>query len=81
MDTPMNPFAKGERSMTAYLQGMSFEEVQEERIQVINATDEDIRALKDLVASVLSDGNICVVGNEEALRKEADLFKELKSLY
>lgn len=81
MDTPMNPFAKGERSMTAYLQGMSFEELQEERNQVIGATDADIRVLKDLVASVLEDKNICVVGNEEALRKEADLFKTLKNLY
>lgn len=81
MDTPMNPFAKGERSMTAYLQGMSFEELQEERDQVIGATDADIRALKDLVASVLDDKNICVVGNEEALKKEADLFKALKNLY
>lgn len=81
MDTPMNPFAKGERSMTAYLQGMTFEEVQEERDQVIAATDADIRALKDLVASVLSDRCICVVGNEEALKKEAGLFKELKNLY
>ncbi|MBR5127203.1 MAG: insulinase family protein, partial [Roseburia sp.] len=81
MDTPMNPFAKGERSMTAYLQGMSFEELQAERDQVISATDADIRALKELVASVLSDDNICVVGNEEALQKEAGLFKELKNLY
>lgn len=81
MDTPMNPFAKGERSMTAYLQGMSFEELQEERDQVIGATDADIRALKDLVASVLDDKNICVVGNEEALKKEAELFKALKNLY
>ena len=67
--------------MTAYLQGMSFEELQAERDQVINATDADIRALKELVASVLSDDNICVVGNEEALQKEAGLFKELKNLY
>ena len=81
MDTPMNPFAKGERSMTAYLQGLSFEAVQEERNQVIAGTDADIRGLKDLVASVLDEHNICVVGNEEALQKEAELFKELKNLY
>lgn len=81
LDTPMNPFAKGERSMTAYLQELSFDEVQEERNQVISATYTDIRMLKDLVASVLQDRNICVVGNEEALKKEADLFKELKNLY
>ena len=81
MDTPMNPFAKGERSMTAYLQELSFEAVQEERNQVIGGTDADIRGLKDLVASVLEEQNICVVGNEETLQKEAELFKELLNLY
>lgn len=81
LDTPMNPFAKGERSMTAYLQELSFDEVQEERNQIISATYTDIRMLKDLVASVLQDRNICVVGNEEVLKKEAGLFKELKNLY
>ena len=81
MDTPMNPFAKGERSMTAYLQGLTFEAVQEERNQVIGGTDADIRGLKDLVASVLEEQNICVVGSEETLQKEAELFKELLNLY
>ena len=81
MDTPMNPFAKGERSMTAYLQGLSFEKVQKEREQVIGAIDADIRELKELVASVLEERNICVVGNEEMLQKEAELFKELLNLY
>ena len=81
MDTPMNPFAKGERSMTAYLQGLTFEELQKERDQVIGATDADIRNLRDLVASVLGEQNICVVGNEEKLKQEKTLFKELKNLY
>ena len=40
MDTPMNPSAKGARSMTAYLQGLDFADIQKERDQVIGATDE-----------------------------------------
>ena len=81
MDTPMNPFAKGERSMTAYLQGLSFEELQKERDEVITATDAEIRGLKDLIASVLSENNLCVVGSEETLKREKELFKELKNLF
>ena len=68
MDTPLNPGAKGMRSMTAYLQGITYEELQRERDEVIGASAADIRGLKDLVASVLSDGNLCVIGNEESLR-------------
>lgn len=81
MDAPMNPFAKGERSMTAYLQGLTFEEIQKERDEIIGATAQDIKNLKALIASVLDDKNICVIGNEETLKKEAELFKELKNLY
>ncbi len=81
MDAPLNPNAKGERSMTAYLQHLSFEEIQQERDEVIKATDGDIRALKGLIASVLEEQNLCVIGNEETLQNQKDLFMELKNLY
>ena len=51
--------------MTAYLQGLDFADIQKERDQVIGATDEDIRGLKDLIASVLEEKNLCVIGNED----------------
>ena len=81
MDTPLNPYAKGERSMSAYLQKMTFQDIQKERDEVIGATQEDIRGLKDLVKAVLSDQNLCVIGNEETLKKEKELFLELKNIY
>lgn len=80
MDTPLNPSAKGARSMTAYLQEMTYEDIQEERDQVINATAEDIRGLKDMIAAVLSDGNLCVIGNEEAIKEEQEMFGTLEQL-
>ena len=81
MDTPMNPSAKGARSMTAYLQGLDFADIQKERDQVIGATDEDIRGLKDLIASVLEEKNLCVIGNEDNLKSQSDMFMQLKNLY
>ena len=38
--------------MAAYLQNISYEEIQKERDQVIGATQEDIRGLRDMIASV-----------------------------
>lgn len=81
MDTPLNPYARGERSMAAYLQGITFAEIQKERDQVIGATKEDICGLKPLIESVLSDGNLCVIGNEDALKAQKEMFMELKNLY
>lgn len=81
MDVPLNPSAKGERSLAAYLQGISFEDLQRERDEVIGATQEDIRGLKDLVAAVLEDQNFCVIGNEDVLKNKEEMFSELKNLY
>ena len=67
--------------MTTYLQGLDFEDIQKERDQVIGATEDDIRALKDLIASVLDERNICVIGNEENLKSQSDMFMQLKNLY
>lgn len=80
MDTPMNPSAKGARSMTAYLQGMTEEEIQKERDEVLGATAEDIRGFKDMIAAVLSDEAVCVIGNEDKLQNEKEMFLTVESL-
>ena len=81
MDTPLNPLAKGARSMMAYLTHMTEADFQKERDEVLTAAQEDIRALAPLIASVLAEENICVIGNETMLQKEADLFMELEDLF
>ena len=80
IDTPMNPSAKGARSMTAYLQELDYETLSKERSQIIGAQPADIRALKPLIASVLSDGSLCVIGNEDVLTSEKQMFETLESL-
>lgn len=80
IDTPLNPSAKGARSMAAYLQDLSYEEIQKEREQILDAKAEDIRNLKGLIQSVLCDGNLCVIGNEEKLTEEKELFQTLENL-
>ena len=81
MDTPLNPSAKGMRSMMAYLTHVTQEDYQKERDEVLTATQAEIRALEPLIAAVLSDENICVIGNETVLEKEADLFFRLEDLF
>ena len=80
IDTPMNPEAKGYRSLTAYLKGISEEEIQRERDEILSATEADICGLADMMEAVLSDENFCVIGNENTIRNEADMFMEIKSL-
>lgn len=80
MDTPLYPEGKGARSMNAYLQNLTEEMLQKDRDEVRNATAEDIRALADMIQSVLLDPSVCVIGNEDAIQKEAQLFDKVTSL-
>ena len=80
LDTPLNPEAKGSRSMAAYLEHLTYEEIQKERDEILTATPEDIRSLSDLIASILSDQCLCVVGNEHAIREESGMFTAIQGL-
>ena len=80
MDIPLYPEGKGHRAMAAYLKNLTLEELQAERDEILQATDEDIRALADLVESVLADGNLCVIGNENNIQKEKELFMNIRNL-
>ena len=81
MDTPLNPAAKGLRSMSAYLTNQTLADLQKERDEVLSAAQEDIRALAAHIRAFLQDDCLCVVGNEEKLQEEKDLFLQLESLY
>ena len=80
LDTPLNPEAKGNRSMAAYLEHLDYEEIQRERDEILAATPEDIRKLSDLMKAILSDDCRCVIGNENAIRAEESMFKSVKHL-
>ena len=69
LDTPMNPEAKGSRSLSAYLEGITYEQIQK-----------DIRRLADLVEAVLKKDSICVIGNENMIKESAGLFENVEKL-
>lgn len=80
LDTPMNPEAKGSRSLSAYLEGITYEQIQKERNEILNAQPEDIRRLAELVEAVLKKDSICVIGNENMIKESAGLFENVEKL-
>lgn len=80
-DTPLNPSAQGLRSTSAYLSGLTYAMTQQERDEVIGAQVDDIRALSGIVEAVLSEQCLCVIGSEDALDAEKDMFDNLVDLY
>lgn len=71
------PFMKGERAMMLRLCGITHEDRLRIRQQIIDCTQNDIRNLADLMDSVMSEPYVCVMGGEEKIRSEKDLFHHL----
>lgn len=80
MDVPLMPKAKGSRSMAAYFTGVSEEDVQRERDQVLAATSEDIRAAAKMAEAVLGADKICVLGNEDKVSENSALFRKIDTI-
>lgn len=81
IDQPMTPAAKGDRSMNLYMNHVSEEVIRKERMEILRATQEDIRALADVAKAVLSQDQICVIGNETKIEEEKYVFAEVKDLF
>lgn len=81
MDVPFTPRTSGSRSMGAYISGLKDEDLMAERRQVLNTTVEDIRKHGDLIEAVLAQNNICVVGNEDNIEKDKELFEQISELF
>ena len=80
LDAPLTPSIRGSRGLYAYLSGVTEEMMQQERDQVLDATQEDIRALAPLVRAVLDTGSFCVVGNEEKIESNREMFGKVENL-
>ena len=80
MDIPKNPAALGVRGLTAYLSGITREQLQKERDEVIDTDAKEIRALVPYAKAVLSNNCLCVVGNENKIKENSSLFITVRSL-
>ena len=80
MDIPLSPSMKGSRSLSAFLCGLTMEQLQKERNEVLSVTQEDIRALAAPIRAALAQNCLCVVGNEAKIEKAADLFDSIEML-
>ena len=81
IDQPMTPAGKGDRSMNLYMNHVSEEMIRKERKEILEATESDIRALADIVDAVLACDQICVIGSEEKIEEQKELFKEVREIF
>lgn len=80
IDRPMNPAAKGSRSMNLYMNHVTEEMIKNERNQILDAQQSDIRALAEVLQALLDAQELCVIGSEEKIEEQKEMFMEVKTL-
>ena len=77
LDQPMTPSAFGAASFAAYLQGITNEEKQQERDEVLAADAKAIQALAPIVKAIYDKKAFAALGNQETVKKETQYFDEM----
>ena len=67
--------------MMAYFAGLTEEMIQKERDEVLQVSVDDINTLADPVKAALDQHYICVIGNEEKIKENADVFDKVEKLF
>lgn len=80
MDMPLTPAARGNYSLAGYMTGFTFERAQQERDELLSTDAETIRKLAAHIRAFMEDDCLCVVGNEEKIKEQKDIFGSVEYL-
>lgn len=81
MDTPLTPSMKGERAAAHYIQKLSWEDFQKERNEILATRQQDIRDLAGMMADVMKQDCLCVLGGEEKIKACKDCFDTMEHVF
>ena len=81
LDMPLTPFMKGEKAINMYIRGITKEDRQKERNEVLSTTNSDINSYSKLIEDVMKENYIAVVGNDKKIKDNKDLFNNLVNVF
>lgn len=71
---------EGKLAITRYLVGVTAEEWNRKRKEILGTTVDDIRAVGEEIKEAIENGRICAIGNGTIIGEGADSFDEIDSL-
>ncbi|URZ09323.1 insulinase family protein [Clostridium felsineum] len=75
------PYLKGFQAECNYFQGISDEFIKEEQNKILSVTLKDIKNFDDLVFNVISQDCFCVLGNNEKIEANKELFSSMCNIF
>ena len=76
---PLTPQMKGIAAVTCWMRGITKEDRQQARNQILAARQQDIRNLADLVDACMKQEVLCVFGGQEKIDANKQVFGEIHS--
>ncbi len=77
MDRPMTASQKGDIAIRRYFEKTTLDDMKNERSAVLSTTVQDIKDFEKLVQDILKQDAFCVYGNEQKIKENKDLFREM----
>ena len=81
IDQPLTPAQKMDKALSMVINGITNEDLQKERNEVLSITPEKLKTYGDLLESVMEENNICIIGNENKIDENKEIFNEIKHLF
>ena len=81
IDQPMAAAALSMLSIGYYYNGVTDEILKETRSQIINCTNDDLRAFAPGIRRLLSGDSLCVIGGSGAIKREEKMFRSVRELF
>lgn len=79
LDTPLTSSMKADLVLSAYFSGVTVEDIQRERIQVLEVTSNQIREMASWIDGGVEKNMYCVFGNEDKIKTEKGRFERIIS--
>lgn len=81
LDFPVTPAMSGERAQRFYISGVREELLQKERDEILATDQAAIRNLGPMIKKCMEQDYICVLGNHDKIKQEAQLFDHLIEVF
>lgn len=80
LDTPRTPYGEGAFSLECYLSNVTEADLQQERDEVLSTKESDIIGFAALLSDILEQQQRCVIGNENKIEEQKQMFDETLDL-
>ncbi|MCI1881786.1 MAG: insulinase family protein [Sporolactobacillus sp.] len=81
LDTPLTPSGKGELADARYFAGVTQQDLQRIRDEVLTTKPEELRRYADLLKAIAGQNHFCVFGSEAKIQENKDLFEHCRDTF